>query len=115
VDYISSFSITDESAGPAATTCSEALAYNSNFPPGVTPANQNFCTVKYFLETDVYASYQLSSAIELHASVTNLFNKQPPVDVMTYGSGSYFYAYDAAMHQDGAIGRYFLLGFNYDF
>ena len=115
MDYVSHFSITDPSAGPAATTCDEALAYNANFPPGVTPANKNFCTVKYFLETDVYTSYQLTSQLELHASVTNLFNKQPPVDVMTYGSGSYFYAYDAAMHQDGAVGRYFLLGFNYDF
>jgi iron complex outermembrane recepter protein len=115
MDYVSHFSITDPSAGPAATTCAEALSYNGNFPAGVTAANQNFCTVKYFLETDVYGSYQLTSQLELHASVTNLFNKTPPVDVMTYGSGSYFYPYDAAMHQDGAVGRYFLVGFNYDF
>jgi hypothetical protein len=37
------------------------------------------------------------------------------VDVQTYGSGSVFLPYDAALHQDGAVGRYFLLGFDYDF
>ncbi|HTV79944.1 MAG TPA: hypothetical protein VMF03_16950, partial [Steroidobacteraceae bacterium] len=81
----------------------------------VTAENQQFCTVGYFLEADVYTAYQLTSNFQLHASVTNLFNKQPPVDVQTYGSGSMFYPYDAALHQDGAVGRYFLVGFDYDF
>jgi hypothetical protein len=26
-----------------------------------------------------------------------------------------FYPYDAALHQDGAVGRFFLVGFDYDF
>jgi iron complex outermembrane recepter protein len=115
INYISHFSIIDPSAGPAATTCDEALAYNGNFPPGVTPANQQFCTVKYFLETNLYASYQVTSQLEVHAAVTNLFNKAPPVDIMTYGSGSLFYPYDAALEQDGAVGRFMTLGINYDF
>jgi iron complex outermembrane recepter protein len=115
VDYISSFSITDESAGPAATTCAEAVAYDGNFPPGVTPANQNFCTVHYFIETNLYAKYQMTGNFDVHLSVTNLFNRAPPVDVMTYGGGSMFYEYDAALEQDGAVGRYFTLGVDYDF
>jgi iron complex outermembrane recepter protein len=113
VNFVSHFSITDPSSGIP--TCAKALAYNGNFPDGVTPENQQFCNVNYFLEADVYGAYQLSESFQLHASVTNLFNKQPPVDVQTYGSGSLNYPYDAALHQDGAVGRYFLLGFDYDF
>lgn len=66
-------------------------------------------------ETDVYESYQLTTNLQLHASVTNLFNKQPPVDVKTYGTGSLLMPYDAAMHQDGAVARYFLVGIDYAF
>jgi len=113
INYISHFSITDPSSGIP--TCATALAYGGNFPQGVTAENQQFCNVKYFLETDVYGSYQVTTNFQLHASVTNLFNKQPPVDVQTYGSGSMFYPYDAALDQDGAVGRYFLVGFDYDF
>jgi iron complex outermembrane recepter protein len=113
INYISHFSISDPSSGIP--DCASALGYGGNFPGGVTPQNQQFCNVDYFLETDVYGSYQLTSRFQIHASVTNLFNKQPPVDVQTYGSGSMFYPYDAALHQDGAVGRYFLVGFDYDF
>ncbi|HEV2269215.1 MAG TPA: TonB-dependent receptor [Steroidobacteraceae bacterium] len=115
MSYISHFSITDPSTGTQASTCAEALAYDANFPGGVTPQNEQFCTVRYFLETDLYASYQVSAALEVHAAVTNLFNKNPPVDVMTYGSGSMFYPYDAALEQDGAVGRFMTVGINYDF
>lgn len=113
INYVSHFSISDPSSGIP--DCGSALAYGGNFPSGVTAANKQFCNVGYFLETDVYGSYQLTPNFMLHASVTNLFNKQPPVDVQTYGSGSVFLPYDAAMHQDGAVGRYFMLGFDYDF
>jgi iron complex outermembrane receptor protein len=113
LDFVSHFSIADGSSGIP--DCASALAYGGNFPQGVTAANKQFCNIGYFLETDVYGAYQVSTNLQLHASVTNLFNKQPPVDVQTYGSGSMFYPYDAALHQDGAVGRYFLLGFDYDF
>ncbi|MGB6486538.1 MAG: TonB-dependent receptor [Steroidobacteraceae bacterium] len=114
VNFISHFSITDSSSSIA--TCGEALGYFQRFPTTSTvPADEaNFCTVKYFLETDVYASYQLSASLEVHASVTNLFNKQPPFDAQTYGSGSYFYPYDAAMHEDGAVGRFMMVGVTYN-
>jgi iron complex outermembrane recepter protein len=114
VDFIGHFSIVDPSAGYP--TCASVLGYNGNFPGGSVPADQQqFCNVKYFLETDVYAQYQISARFEVHASVTNMFNKTPPVDVVTYGSGSMFYPYDAAMHQDGAVGRFMLVGMSYDF
>jgi len=114
MNFIGHFSIVDPSAGFP--TCASVLGYDGVFPGGSVPSNEKqFCTVKYFLETDLYGSYQLTDKLEVHASVTNVFNKAPPVDVVTYGSGSLFYPYDAAMEQDGAIGRYFLVGMSYDF
>jgi iron complex outermembrane recepter protein len=113
INYVGHFNITDPSSGIP--TCATALAYGGNFPQGVTAENAQFCNVKSFLETDVYGTYQLTTNFQLHASVSNLFNVQPPVDVQTYGSGSMFYPYDAALHQDGAVGRFFLIGFDYDF
>lgn len=114
VNFIGHFSIVDPSAGYP--TCASVLGYQTNFPAGaVTPAEAGFCNVRYFLETNLYGSYQITGNFEVHASVTNLFNKAPPVDVVTYGSGSMFYPYDAALEQDGAVGRYFLLGLTDDF
>jgi iron complex outermembrane receptor protein len=113
INYIGHFTITDPSAGFP--DCGSALTYDGFFPGGVTPQNQRFCNVGYFLETNLYAAYQLTADFQVHASVTNLFNKQPPVDVMTYGSGSYFYPYDAAFAEDGAIGRFWTLGFALNF
>jgi iron complex outermembrane recepter protein len=114
VNFIGHFSIIDPSADYD--TCAESLGFEGNFPSAtVTPAEKGFCNVGYFLETDVYGSYQVTGNFEVHASVTNLFNKTPPVDVATYGSGSLFYPYDAALEQDGAVGRYFLVGLTYDF
>jgi iron complex outermembrane recepter protein len=113
LSYVGHFTITDPST--VFTTCDSALSYDGFFPGGVTPANEGFCNVSSFLETDLYASYQVTGNLQVHASVTNLFNKAPPVDVMTYGSGSYFYPYDAAFAEDGAIGRFMTLGFTLNF
>jgi len=113
INFISHFSIVDPSSGIP--DCASAISYGGNFPQGVTAANQQFCNVGYFLETNLFAAYQLTTNFQLHASVTNLFNKQPPVDVQTYGSGSTFLPYDAALHQDGAVGRFMMIGFDLDF
>ena len=113
IDFIGHFSITDPSSGIP--TCAAALGYNGEFPAGSVAANQQqFCTVGYFLETNLYASYQINDSWQVHASVTNLFNKQPPVDVQTYGGGSLFFPYDPALHEDGAVGRFMTVGFTYD-
>lgn len=112
--YIGHFSITDPSSGIP--DCGSALTFFARFLSGtVTPATQGFCNVGYYLQTDLYGAYQVSGNLQLHASVLDLFNKQPPVDVQTYGGGSSFYAYDPALHQGGAVGRFFQVGFTYDF
>ncbi len=47
-------------------------------------------------------------------SPTNVFNSDAPVDLQTYGGGVELH-YDAALHQDGAVGRFFMLGATYRF
>ncbi len=119
-NYIGPFSITDPSAG--LTTCQIALTNSatSAYGPRYTgatpldPAWDPYCTVHKFVETNLYAAYALNEHLQLHGSVTNLFNANAPVDLQTYGGGGQL-AYDGALEQDGAVGRYFTLGATYKF
>jgi iron complex outermembrane recepter protein len=115
-NYTSSFSIVDASSGYP--TCLAAIqgrapsAYLSNISKSVTtlPSQwEQYCSVAHFTDANLYASYTFSDHLQVHASITNLFNSQAPVDLQTYGGGAEL-AYDAALHQDGAVGRFFLLG-----
>jgi iron complex outermembrane receptor protein len=80
---------------------------------GSTP-NPQFCRVKSFTSVDLYGEYRLSKQLSLHASVLNLFNKEAPLDFQTYG-GSPSTFYNPALHQAGAVGRFFNVGLNYKF
>jgi iron complex outermembrane receptor protein len=119
-NYTGPFSITDPSAG--LDTCQIALsdsatsAYGPRFT-GLTPLPAQwypYCTVHKFVETNLYANYTVSSHLSVHGSVTNLFNANAPVDLQTYGGGGEL-AYDGALEQDGAVGRYFTVGATYKF
>jgi iron complex outermembrane recepter protein len=119
-NYIGPFSITDPSAGYD--TCEEAIAgaatsaYGPRYVGGTPlPAAWNqYCTVHKFVETNLYANYNLNQHLAIHGSITNLFNANAPVDLQTYGGGGQL-AYDGALEQDGAVGRYFTLGATYKF
>jgi iron complex outermembrane receptor protein len=119
-NYIGPFNITDPSAGYD--TCEEALsggatsAYGFRYAGGTPlPAAWNqYCTVHKFVETNLYANYSLNEHLAVHGSVTNLFNANAPVDLQTYGGGGQL-AYDGALEQDGAVGRYFTVGATYKF
>ena len=41
-------------------------------------------------------------------------NNLPPVDLMTYGGGGQL-AYDGSFYQEGAVGRFFMVGATYKF
>lgn len=121
VNYVGPFSITDPSAGLS--TCLAALsgsatsAYGLRIAPGVTSLPSQwypYCSVKSFIDTNLYGQYLIGDHLNVHLSVTNLFNVSAPVDLQTYGGGGEL-AYDGALHQDGAIGRFFLLGATYKF
>ena len=49
----------------------------------------------------------------MHGSITNLFDQVAPVDLQTYGGGAE-YAY-STLDQDGAVGRFFLVGATFKF
>ncbi len=67
-----------------------------------------YCTVHHFTSFNLYSRYDLTDHISVHGAITNLFNTQPPVDLETYGSGAALRY--STLHQDGAIGRFFLIG-----
>ncbi len=115
VNFQSSFKITDPSSGY--NTCLSALvgrspsAYGSAISSSVTTlpsAWYPYCSVDHFTSTNLYAQYQVNDHLQVHGSITNLFDQVAPVDLQTYGGGGGL-AY-TTLDQDGAIGRFFLVG-----
>ena len=78
----------------------------ANFPT-------NYCTVGSFLTDNLTISYKYSKQLSIHFTTDNLFNRQPPTDLNTYGGTQY--PYNPSMHQAGAIGRFFNAGLQYTF
>ncbi|HEV2701851.1 MAG TPA: TonB-dependent receptor, partial [Steroidobacteraceae bacterium] len=117
INYTGPFSITDPTSG--FDTCLETLndsfssAYGVRFSASTVP-NQGLCTVRGFTDVNLYARYALSKRLNLHASILNLFNQEPPLDLETIGGGGEL-AYDAPQNQIGAVGRFFTLGATYTF
>ena len=120
VNYQSAFSIVDPSSGY--NTCLQAVqgrspsAYGSAISSGVKTlpsAWNSYCSVAHFTSTNLFASYQATDHLQVHGSITNLFDQPPPVDLQTYGGGAEL-AY-TTLDQDGAVGRFFLVGATYKF
>jgi iron complex outermembrane receptor protein len=72
----------------------------------------SFCQVAHFTDVDLYGEYAFNTHFRAHASVLNVFNEPPPLDLQTYGSAG---NYSNAFHDAGAIGRFFNLGVTYTF
>jgi len=117
-NYTGSFSITDPTEGWY--TCLAAIqfsgvGYGPATPVGVLatlPAAWNqYCSVGHFTDVNLYARYAVNDHFAVHTSVRNLGNSSPPVDLQTYGGGA-LYRY-TTLDQDGAVGRFFLLGATY--
>ena len=114
VNYTSGFSGLDPSVG--ADTCStsaSAITGRLYFSGLVQP--ERFCSVPSFTVVNLNANYKLSENLSLKASVLNAFDKAPPLDFNTYGNSSTQTAYNASLHQAGAVGRFYSLGLNYVF
>ena len=111
--YTSRFGVEDPSAGVA--DCASAI-YGSLSPHYIegAPYSNSLCNIAAFVETDVYLQYQATERLSFHGSILNVLNRQPPVDVVTYGGGASM-PYDAAFDQSGAVGRYFQAGVTYNF
>jgi iron complex outermembrane receptor protein len=118
VNFVGRFNLVDPTAGePDCATAIENGGFINRFQNG--PPNQAalnaFCEVKSFVDFDLYAQYAFTKNFSLHGSVLNLFGQQPPVDATTYGVAGGFAPYNPAMHQAGAVGRFFMAGATYTF
>jgi iron complex outermembrane receptor protein len=114
VNYISSYGVEDPSYGSP--TCASSLVsiFNGNQPPS------NFCRVASFTTVNLNARYQINKNWEIHAAIDNLFNREAPYDLETFGSAGNGAEtggapYDPALAQDGAIGRFFTIGARYTY
>lgn len=111
VNWISSYSVIDPT-NPQLLTCEGAIHNGSGAFRGAVP--QQYCNVDSFTTFDLYASYKYNKNWTFHVAVQNLFDKQPPLDFQTYGGAGSTY-YNPALHQAGAVGRFFNIGASYKF
>lgn len=117
INYTSGYSVTDPSAGQF--SCSTAiynnysLEFGNKFQSG-SAFPGSYCHVASFTDVDLYGNYNFNDHLSVHASVTNLFDKPPPFDAVTYGGGGGA-AYSPSYSQAGAIGRFMLVGATYKF
>lgn len=113
-NYTGSFSGLDPSVG--GTSCdSTALDVGGRtyFQNLVQPAK--YCTINSFTATNLNVVYKVSANLSIRGAIQNVFDRQPPFDVSTYGNATAQTSYNASLHQAGAIGRFFSLGLNYTF
>ncbi|MBV7536595.1 TonB-dependent receptor [Duganella sp. sic0402] len=114
-NYTSSFSALDPSVeggndcSKAAQVIASRLYYQNLVQPGV------YCKVSSFTSTNLNVQYKVSQNLTLKGSILNLFDRQPPFDLSTYGNATTQTSYNASLHQAGAIGRFFSLGLAYTF
>jgi len=72
-------------------------------------ATNPHCYVAGFGYANVYGQYRVNEHLQVMANVTNVTNRLPPLDNVTYGGMNY----DASFDQAGAIGRFMEASFRY--
>ena len=82
--------------------CAFTFANGNDAPTG--------CKIKSFTTVDLTAKYRFTPKAEFFATIQNLFDKEPPLDPLTYGAAGY-----NPLDYSGALGRYFSAGIRYTF
>jgi len=114
VNYTSGFKTIDPALGETdCATTGENVGGRAYYTGLVQP--DWLCNVSSFTTTNLNLQYKINENLTLRAAVLNLFDKQPPYDVATYGNAGNQTSYNASLHQAGAIGRFYSLGLNYTF
>ncbi len=95
--------------------CSSALG--TLFPSGA-PAHSPLCRVGSFNTVNFTAVYAVTPQLSLRGAVSNLFNREAPMDAFASGStgggvSSGGAHYNPSLHQDGAVGRFVSAGLSY--
>ncbi|MES2017280.1 MAG: TonB-dependent receptor [Pseudomonadota bacterium] len=114
VNYTSGFSTFDSSLGETDCATTGRNVGGRAYFQGLTQPDR-FCRVQSFTTTNLNVQYKISQNLTLRAAVLNLFDKEPPFDVATYGNAGAQTSYNASLHQAGAVGRFYSLGMNYKF
>lgn len=113
--WISSYSVTDPSAsGGAQATC--AGAWNAAYALALTTpssVNSQYCRVASFTSVNFVGTYHFNKKVSMTLTVDNLFDANAPIDAETYGGS--FTPVNPSLHEDGVIGRFFMLGANFKF
>ncbi len=113
-NWTGSFSALDPSVD--ANNCSSValdVAGRNYFGGKDVPAG--FCKIASFLSTNLTATYKVGKNWTVHGGIMNVFDRQPPIDVATYGNAGNVLGYNATLHQAGVIGRAFNAGVVYRF
>lgn len=118
LNWTSSYDLTDPTSASNVKTCGDAGGYGGWFTGTVNPTDptsvpSKYCKVSSFFTADVVVGYKLSKQLFVHANMNNVFNRQPPVDIQTYGGAPY--PFNPSLHEAGAIGRSYNLGATYTF
>ncbi|MEP6609510.1 MAG: TonB-dependent receptor [Burkholderiaceae bacterium] len=122
VNYVGRFNVTDPSV-PNAADCQGSLNNNNGIRWANTGVAPNYCNVASFTYVNLNFQYQLDKQWTLQASIQNAFNAKAPSDFETYGgvNGAQANAFfngtflNPSLHQIGAVGPFWSLGFIYNF
>lgn len=111
--WISSYSITDPSAGSQG-TCTGAFNAALAFA-GVTPSsiNEKYCRVAGFASVNLQTAYRVNPHLTVTFSIDNIADANAPIDAETYGGS--FVPVNPSMDEDGIIGRFFRFGVTYKY
>ena len=85
-----------------------------NTDPGTVPSNVG-CTVGHYITYDLYAHYDVSDHLSLHASALNVFNEMAPLDWSNLWRSIGGRPVGPSLHGQGAIGQFFTFGATYRF
>jgi iron complex outermembrane receptor protein len=67
------------------------------------------CYIASFTYADLYGQYHVNEKVQLTGTITNVTNRLPPLNTVTYGGSNY----NPSLDQVGAVGRFYELGFRY--
>jgi iron complex outermembrane receptor protein len=113
-NYTSGFSGLDPSVDANdCATASSTITGRAYFSGLVQPTA--YCRIASFTAVNLNVQYKVSQNLSLRGAILNMFDRSPPLDFNTYGNSSVQTAYNASLHQAGAVGRFFSLGMNYTF
>jgi iron complex outermembrane receptor protein len=112
-NWVGGYSALDPSVD--VTDCADASGVSGRAYFFGKPTPASYCKIPSFLSVDLNMQYKVSKNLSLRASIVNLLDKAPPIDVATYGNANNLTSYNASLHQAGAVGRFFSLGATYEF